>query len=382
MRVIEQQATPKIVFLLVASDDHFAPVMGLGSTPVATISKNGGTFSATTNAVSEVGNGWYQVTLTNTETYLAGINSWDLILHATGSGADPTDRLFAMELGTLSNVDLEVDALMTSVSAIPTAPLLAANYTAPPTAAAVATAVWANATRTLSSFGTLAADAATAVWAAGARTLTAFGFSVTAATVTDKTGYSLAASQTCNITGNLSGSVGSVTGAVGSVSGAVASVTGAVTLATSQPNYAPAKTGDAMTLTAAYDPAKTVATVPDNASIATILSRVTGSVALDATVAKAAGPVTLAASQPNYAPAKAGDAMALTAAYDAAKTAATQASVAALGSPMQATARPAGDYPASISYGTAGIQSVTWHSGKVWAYSYNGVGQLSGITES
>ena len=153
-------------------------------------------------------------------------------------------------------------------------------------------------------------------------------------------------------------------------------------MATSQPNYAPAKTGDAMTLTAAYDPAKTVATVPDNASIATILSRVTGSVALDATVAKAAGPVTLAASQPNYAPAKAGDAMALTAAYDAAKTAATQASVAALGSPMQATARPAGDYPASISYGTAGIQSVTWHSGKVWAYSYNGVGQLSGITES
>lgn len=47
-----------------------------------------------------------------------------------------------------------------------------------------------------------------------------------------KTGYSLAGSQTFNvtgnITGNLSGSVGSVTGAVGSVTGAVGSVTGNV----------------------------------------------------------------------------------------------------------------------------------------------------------
>lgn len=35
--------------------------------------------------------------------------------------------------------------------------------------------VWASATRTLTSFGTLAADIATAVWAAGTRTLTSFG---------------------------------------------------------------------------------------------------------------------------------------------------------------------------------------------------------------
>jgi hypothetical protein len=42
------------------------------------------------------------------------------------------------------------------------------------------------------------------------------------------------------------------------------------------------------------------------------------------------GNVTLAASQPNYAPAKAGDAMTLTTAYDLAKTAATQTSVNAI----------------------------------------------------
>lgn len=35
--------------------------------------------------------------------------------------------------------------------------------------------VWASATRTLTSFGTLASDAATAVWASGTRTLTSFG---------------------------------------------------------------------------------------------------------------------------------------------------------------------------------------------------------------
>lgn len=57
---------------------------------------------------------------------------------------------------------------------------------------------------------------------------------VTAGTVSDKTGYSLTATtglgnQTSNITGNLSGSVGSVTGAVGSVTGNVGgNVTGSV----------------------------------------------------------------------------------------------------------------------------------------------------------
>jgi len=56
----------------------------------------------------------------------------------------------------------------------------------------IGTAVWASASRTLSSFGTLVADVATAVWGAATRTLSAFGFSVTVGTNNDKTGYSLA----------------------------------------------------------------------------------------------------------------------------------------------------------------------------------------------
>lgn len=48
--------------------------------------------------------------------------------------------------------------------------------------------VWASAARTLTSFGTLAAD----VWASATRTLTAFAFSVTVGTNNDKTDYGLA----------------------------------------------------------------------------------------------------------------------------------------------------------------------------------------------
>jgi len=44
-----------------------------------------------------------------------------------------------------------------------------------PTAAAITAAVWAAATRTLTSYGTLVADTATAVWAYATRTLSSFG---------------------------------------------------------------------------------------------------------------------------------------------------------------------------------------------------------------
>ena len=59
-----------------------------------------------------------------------------------------------------------------------------------------ADSVWTVASRTLTAFGTLVADIASAVWAAGARTLTAFGFTVTASTVTDKSGYTISGTKT------------------------------------------------------------------------------------------------------------------------------------------------------------------------------------------
>lgn len=54
-----------------------------------------------------------------------------------------------------------------------------------------ATAVWANSTRTLSTFGTLVADIATAVWAAATRTLTAISDSSGVTTLLSRIGASL-----------------------------------------------------------------------------------------------------------------------------------------------------------------------------------------------
>jgi hypothetical protein len=63
--------------------------------------------------------------------------------------------------------------------------------------------VWSYATRTLSSFGTLVSDITTAVWGATTRTLSAFGFTV-AATVADKTGYSLSSAGVTSVQSGLS----------------------------------------------------------------------------------------------------------------------------------------------------------------------------------
>lgn len=85
-----QQSTTAypLVFLMVLTSDHISPATGL--TPTVTISKNGGSFASPSGAVSEIANGWYKVAGNATDTAMLG----PVILHATGSGADPTDALF------------------------------------------------------------------------------------------------------------------------------------------------------------------------------------------------------------------------------------------------------------------------------------------------
>ncbi len=302
----------------------------------------------------------------------------------------------------------------------------------------------------------------------------------TASTVTDKTGYALSSTGAGAIwdvarlghstAGTFGEGAASVQGSVtGNVSGSVASVTSPVTLATSQPNYAPAKAGDAMALTPAYDAAKaaasqaSVSAIPTNPLLttdmrlnnldATISSRstyaggavasVTGSVGSVATpvtvgtnndktgytvsvvqdktgysfssagagtiwdvnraahtipgtfgegvasvqgnvtgsvgsvtgnvlgsIGSLSGPVVLSGAQPNYAPAKAGDPMTLTSAYDAAKTAASQASVSAIPTnPLLTTDARLNNLDATISsrstYAGGPVASVTGSVGSV-----------------
>jgi len=78
-------ATRPLLFMMVDDTDHIAGKTGL--TPSVTISKNGATFAAPAGAISEVGNGWYQVAANATDSNTLGV----LVLHATATTADPTD---------------------------------------------------------------------------------------------------------------------------------------------------------------------------------------------------------------------------------------------------------------------------------------------------
>lgn len=113
--VQQSSAAYPLVFLLVSSTDHISPVTG--ATPTVTISKAGGAFAAPAGAVSEIGDGWYKVAGNATDTGTLG----PLILHATATGADPTDMLFpvvaydpqsATNLG-LTNLDAAVSTRST-----------------------------------------------------------------------------------------------------------------------------------------------------------------------------------------------------------------------------------------------------------------------------
>lgn len=91
MTSLVQQSTTQLAlkFLLVSSTDHISPVTG--ATATVTIRKEGGAFAAPAGAVTEIANGWYQVAGNATDTNTLG----DIILHATATGADPTDRVVA-----------------------------------------------------------------------------------------------------------------------------------------------------------------------------------------------------------------------------------------------------------------------------------------------
>jgi len=115
---------------------------------------------------------------------------------------DLETRLTATRAGYLDRLDAAISSRMATFT-----------YTAPPSAADIATAVWGATTRTLSSFGTLIAD----IWAHATRTLSAFGFTVAT-----------------NSDANVS----------------------AIKAKTDNLPAAPAAVGSAMTLTAAYDRAK------------------------------------------------------------------------------------------------------------------------------
>jgi len=79
-----------LVFLLVSSADHITGVTG--ASPTVTLSKSGGAFAAPSGVVSEVGNGWYQLSAAPGDANTLG----PLALHAQAVGADPVDTLYTV----------------------------------------------------------------------------------------------------------------------------------------------------------------------------------------------------------------------------------------------------------------------------------------------
>lgn len=77
-----------LVFMMVDSADHVTGKTGLS--PTVTLSKAGAAFASASGAVTEIGSGWYKVAGNTTDSNTHG----PLILHATATGADPTDALY------------------------------------------------------------------------------------------------------------------------------------------------------------------------------------------------------------------------------------------------------------------------------------------------
>lgn len=154
MRQRQQSSTAyPVTFFLVQEGDH---VTGLpGASPVVTISKNGGAFSAAAGAVAEIGSGWYAWSGHAADRSVLG----ELAVHIQAAGADPVD--FGVEIVPWdpfdSNLGLaRLDDAVTSRAA-------AADYTA------ARAARLDNLDVAVSSRSTLAAAD---VWSYAARTLT------------------------------------------------------------------------------------------------------------------------------------------------------------------------------------------------------------------
>ena len=293
---------------MVDSISHITGMNGLA--PAVKLSKSGGTGAIATGAITIVdavnNPGWYQITLSTTETNTLG----DLILSATATGADPADRLLVVELATLSNVDTEVDAIKQKTDNLPASPAA--------TGAAMTLTSAYDSAKTAASQTSVSAIPTAPLLVSDAR-LDNLDAPISSRNATTPP-------TVIQIDAQLTGAHG--TGSW--VDSGVTNLTGIATAA----NVTAAE--------AAVIAALPVA--PNNAGIDTLLA----TVALDSTVAKATAITALSAQ---------------------------------VGTPMQATARPAGDYPTAITYSGTNISAVTWHSGKSWAYHYNGSNQLTSITE-
>lgn len=180
-------ASQNLPFALVKASDGSALT---GATVTARRSIDGGAQANCTGTVSEMGNGQYNLALSQTDTngnqigiLLTATNAIPVHFSIVTTAANPTD---AAAFG-LTNLDAAISSRLASASislsggavtvgtnndktgyGLANNAVDAAQFTQ-----AAADKVWSSASRSLTSFGTLVADVATAVWGAATRTLTA-----------------------------------------------------------------------------------------------------------------------------------------------------------------------------------------------------------------
>lgn len=256
MRRLAQSTSVVIMLKVFLSNDHITAATG--KTVAITISKNGGAFgnpnAGATNA-TEVSGGWYKVTMDTTDTGTLG----DLAIVGTATSCDISDQICHVVSAT-TNGATNLDAAITSRMATYTQPtgFLAATF---PTTVASTTNITAGTVTTTTNVTTVNGLAAGVV---------------TATSIADD---AITAAKVAN------GAIDAATFASGALDAVWSTATRLLTAGT---NIVLAKgtgvtgfndiaAGAAMTLTAAYDAAKTAATqtsvddLPTNAELATAL---------------------------------------------------------------------------------------------------------------
>ena len=334
MKARKQSSTSyPILFFMTSSTDHVSGITGI--TPTVTISKNGGSFASPSGSVTELANGWYALAGNSTDRNTLG----EFLLHATGTGCDPTDdrytitsfdpfdatRLGATSLpnanaGSSGGLPLSVDssggvntvqvsgtnqtagdlysylttnlgALGANLSAIPkTGFKLASDGLSQVSAWSVAitgniTGNLSGSVGSISSFGTLIAD----IWSYATRTLTA--------------GTNISLAKGTGVTGFNDLDAASIRSAVGL---ALANLdTQLAALSSGQLTQANIRT--AIGLAAANLDTQLATITSNEATINSNVNSVGASVLALGSPMQSGSSVTLATSQPNYAPAKASD---------------------------------------------------------------------------
>ncbi len=110
--LLKQSTVRNVSVFMTDSTDHTTGKTGL--TLTITASKDGAAFASISPTVTELASGWYSLALTTTHSNTLG----DLLLHITGTGADPTDIYAQVVLGLPGDSSADVATIKADTAII------------------------------------------------------------------------------------------------------------------------------------------------------------------------------------------------------------------------------------------------------------------------